>query len=769
MIQPATVQTRFMLRLMLGIIVFCVGMGFLSLILQDILLHRNLFSLEKQIENDANRIRIGKYIIEDLGKAKANFYKTLSVFNPKAQAYLFTELVDITNELALELDVIEKGGDLSKNIPLNLPEKDFLVDTISYQPVGQEKYIEEILVLRVLLSDIKDLIPGLHDLLDQRQLVHKGVLSAENLSAQMNSFFRKSDSQFKRMEEYANKLFYDSTVNMEAVKLEIAEYKRQFTRMTFISSAAVLLVITITGLMVSKRIMNKTVSAIREEENKFRNIADFSYDWDEWILADGSYGYVSPACERISGYSREEFQQNRNLFNDIIHPDDREKVAAHRLDHLNPDAPKAELDFRIIRKDGDICWLWHQCQPLYNNGVWSGRRTTNRDVTLLHNAQENLKVNEQRLTLALEGGELGLWDWDINTGQFLCNTRWFDLLEETQKDMTRSLESWKTRIHPDDFSQVMDNLSKHLQGEHANFNAEYRIQTESKRWIWLFSKGKVIERDKAGKPMRAVVTHSDTSDRKIRENRKRESILQQEKIRSLRSLDTMAGAIAHRFNNSMTAVMGNLELLHDDLPDDSPEKELVVDAREAASGASRIGSIMLTYIGQGMRHNAPESLAELTQKVVTQLKNSFPPFLSVMVVPPTHPLLCNMDQGQLKEVVISVITNAVESMESSGGTLEISFGEDHIARDSFPVIFQEDKQTTGDYVYCQIRDTGCGIKQDDISCIFDPFFTTKFVGRGLGLALAAGIMRSHHGALTVESKPGEGTTVRIILPSISPA
>ena len=766
----AAQQTKFMLRLMLGIIVLCIGMGFLSLFLQERFSNQAITAFEKQIENDKNRIHIGRYIIDDLSRLRKSFYGTLAVFNQRSESHLINRIQDISDELMQALDVIEKGGDFAKEIPLNLPEQDSLVDRVAYHPVGHDRYIEEIMVLRVLISDIVNtMVPELRELLDQRQSVHSGTnTSPKKVATRMNTFFNKLDPQFNRMEEYANKLFYDSTIHMEKVKQQIASREQQFFRLTAFSSVAIVLIIIFLGLVISRSIIAKTMCAIRDEEKKFRAIADFSNDWDEWLLPDKTYKYVSPACEIITGYSREEFFKNPDLVNEIVHPEDQKKLCEHRHDHFDPDSPQAEVNFRIIHKDGTNRWIWHQCRPLFTpEGTWCGRRASNRDVTSLHISQKNLKMNEQRLKLALQCGELGLWDWNIETGEFLCNKRWFEMLEYEPWEIEVNLESWKKMLHPDDFSKVTEKVDQHLQGESEYFEAEYRLQTKSKCWVWCLSKGKVIDCDNTGKPLRAVGTHLDITDRKERESKEREFVLQQEKIQRLKSIDIIAGAIAHRFNNAMMAVVGNLDLLHLTLPNGSPEKAMAASAQQAAKGASRIGTMMLTYVGQGTQHLSSENFVELVQETLTELKDQFMDSIMVKFIPPPGDLFCVIDKKQLKEVIISIITNSVESMGNPGEHIEISFGEDHFSRDSFPMIFQADKPADGVYVYCQISDTGCGIHQDDLTHIFEPFVTTKFVGRGLGLAMATGVMRSHHGALTVESTSDKGTTVRVLLPSLS--
>lgn len=245
-----------------------------------------------------------------------------------------------------------------------------------------------------------------------------------------------------------------------------------------------------------------------------------------------------------------------------------------------------------------------------------------------------------------------------------------------------------------------------------------------------------------------------------------ENTRKQEQLRNLDSLKTMAGAIAHRFNNSMMAVQGNLDLMLMTLPTDSAENEMASDALQAANGAAQVGSMMLSYIGQRPRQLQTENLVDLVRESVTDLKKQFSASVSLNFFPSTAPLYCLMDHQQMKEVFSSIIINGIESLENETGTIEIDFGTDYLKATSFPIQFQDNNLQDGSYAYCMIRDTGHGISPEDLERIFEPFFTTRFVGRGLGLALTLGIMRTHHGAVTVESDQSRGTTVTIFLPMI---
>jgi PAS domain S-box-containing protein len=138
---------------------------------------------------------------------------------------------------------------------------------------------------------------------------------------------------------------------------------------------------------------------LRESEARYRTVADFTYSWEYWVTPEGDFLYVSPSCERISGYSAEEFISDPDLMNRIIHLDDLTKM----LDHYHKERQVIShavdtMDFRIIRRDGAIRWIGHDCQPVYGQeGQPLGRRGSNRDITEHKQIAEEIKLNESRL------------------------------------------------------------------------------------------------------------------------------------------------------------------------------------------------------------------------------------------------------------------------------------------------------------------------------------------------------------------------------------
>ncbi len=256
----------------------------------------------------------------------------------------------------------------------------------------------------------------------------------------------------------------------------------------------------------------------------------------------------------------------------------------------------------------------------------------------------------------------------------------------------------------------------------------------------------------------------DITEQQQQEERRLEITRQREELKKLASLKNMAGAIAHRFNNAMVSVQGNLELLTLLLPGESKKHRMASQAFQAAKGASQIGSMMLSYVGQNPLTRRKVSLLKVVREAVIAAKH-LPSKIDLQIVPSNRTLYCSIDQQQLKEVIENILINAVESFENDSGTIEITFGIDYFTTKDFPIFFQENNLENGMYSFCQIKDSGQGICAEDLPKVFEPFYTTKFFGRGLGLALSAGIMQTHDGALTFESILGRGTTVRIVLPA----
>lgn len=142
-------------------------------------------------------------------------------------------------------------------------------------------------------------------------------------------------------------------------------------------------------------------SALRISEEKYRTVADYTYDWECWVREDTCYEYISPSCERITGYRPDEFLADPDLLANIIHPDDKALYTYHRDKEFR--SKYSHLDFRIISKTGEERWISHYCQPVYSvDGDFMGRRSSNRDITMRIESERKTKLNELRLSKLVE-------------------------------------------------------------------------------------------------------------------------------------------------------------------------------------------------------------------------------------------------------------------------------------------------------------------------------------------------------------------------------
>jgi PAS domain S-box-containing protein len=135
-----------------------------------------------------------------------------------------------------------------------------------------------------------------------------------------------------------------------------------------------------------------TENSLRISEEKFRTVADYTCNWEYWISPAGDFIYNSPSCLRITGYHPSEFVNDKQLLLTIAHPADRDAMARHIDETLYGSGGATSFDYRILTKEGNICWMSHSCQPIFgDDGTYLGTRTSNRDITLRKRMENALK------------------------------------------------------------------------------------------------------------------------------------------------------------------------------------------------------------------------------------------------------------------------------------------------------------------------------------------------------------------------------------------
>ncbi|HEY3379186.1 MAG TPA: PAS domain S-box protein, partial [Armatimonadota bacterium] len=251
--------------------------------------------------------------------------------------------------------------------------------------------------------------------------------------------------------------------------------------------------------------------ALRESEERYRRIVETAQE-GIWILdATLHTAYVNQRLTEILGYTSEEMlgkPPDAFLFEEDL-PDQALRMA-RRQEQQN------ELyERRYHRKDGGTIWCLISAHAITDDaGNFAGSFAMLADITKRKLAEEALRESEERLKLAIFGTDLGTWDWNIAHGEVTFNEQWADMLGYALDELPPMIDTWISLLHPDDLPRVRQALNAHLGGTTNFYEAEYRLRHKSGHWVWVLGKGRVIEWDAQGQPLRACGTQLDMTVRK---------------------------------------------------------------------------------------------------------------------------------------------------------------------------------------------------------------------------------------------------------------
>jgi two-component system cell cycle sensor histidine kinase/response regulator CckA len=311
-------------------------------------------------------------------------------------------------------------------------------------------------------------------------------------------------------------------------------------------------------------------------------------------------------------------------------------------------------------------------------------------------------------------------------------------------------------------SEGRDQLARQLERRRLGIREQHEfafLRRDGRKLFTLMSTSPLYEPDGSYGGALAVVT--DVSERRAFD-------LKLQSMQRLESLTLLAGGVAHDFNNLLVGILGNLALALAELPKDSFLHEAIQDAQTAALRASELTKQMLAYSGKGRfvleRLDVSHVVEELLPLLMSVVSKNAELVLALADKLPE----INVDPAQLRQLVLNLVTNGSDALGERAGAITLKTGVMTADRTYLDTVFLGEEVSEGSYVYIEISDTGRGMEPETLGRIFDPFFSTKFMGRGLGLAAVFGILRAHHGAIHVQSKPDEGASFRALFAAAAP-
>ncbi len=253
-----------------------------------------------------------------------------------------------------------------------------------------------------------------------------------------------------------------------------------------------------------------------EAEERFRTWIDFTYDWETWLDPDGNYIYVSPSCERITGYSADEFLRDPELIGKIVHPHDSELFPRH---FQKSDEETLPVDFRIFTRRGEERWISHVCQPVFSpNGQYLGRRGSNRDITRRKRLEKELQESQMDLARAQTVAHTGSWRLDIRRNELLWSDETYRIFGIPQ-GTPMTYEAFLATVQPDDQKYVDQEWTAALHGQ--PYDIEHRIIVEDNvKWVREMAE---LEFDGRGLLLGGFGTVQDITERKKIEKNLRET------------------------------------------------------------------------------------------------------------------------------------------------------------------------------------------------------------------------------------------------------
>ncbi|MFK7746011.1 MAG: PAS domain-containing protein [Roseobacter sp.] len=499
------------------------------------------------------------------------------------------------------------------------------------------------------------------------------------------------------------------------------------------------------------RLLETAVARLNDIVMISETTSDSDGGWDKFVFANEAF-------EQIMGYSAQEIiGQTSEL---LRGPETQQDVIDEIRDAIERKRP---LRCEIINytKAGQRIWLELDIVPIkQETGHVSHWVSVSRDITERKAKDERLRLSEERFRLVAGASSDVIWDCDLQSGEMWWNEQLLNVFGYDAADFNDKLTWWDANIHPDEQVEILQRMQSIIDGNDTAWELKYRFKKVDGSYAYVHDCGAIL-RDEMGSATRILGSMTDVTDQLHLEERLRQS-------QKIEAIGKLTGGVAHDFNNLLAIIMGNLELLKEEMrvndgaPDDAFE---LIDAGIAAvKRGSGLTNQMLSYARKARLDPVDTDINQVVQETKSWVRRTIDSGIEIKTELASQLWSVCVDPNSLQSAIVNLLLNARDAL-GDGGKIVISTS--NVWPDDPRIVANKLPAAPHGYVMLSVTDNGDGIATPDLNRVFDPFFTTKPIGQGsgLGLSMVQGFVSQSDGAIRVFSEPGQGTRLELYFKS----
>jgi PAS domain S-box-containing protein len=414
-----------------------------------------------------------------------------------------------------------------------------------------------------------------------------------------------------------------------------------------------------------------------------------------------------------------------------------------------------DLDMEMVTPKGRALSVRAIGQPMLDaSGRIIGACGGLLDQTVHKATEAALRGSEERFRNVARATADAIWDWNLADDSRWWSDGLHSLFGHAAADLAPGIQSWLDLIHPDDLQRVEDSIRTSIAGTAKSWTAEYRLRRSSGEHARVVDRGFII-RDATARAVRMVGGITDLTQRYALE-------AQLQQAQRLEAVGQLTGGVAHDFNNLLTVILGNAELLAEQLQGQPDLQSMVLMSRSAAERGAELTQRLLAFSRKQALQPQAVDAHQLLAGMDALLRRTLPENIELELVRGAGLWAALADPAQLESALLNLVLNARDAMPD-GGRLTLETANAWIDQ---AYADQHAEVLPGQYVLLSVSDTGTGMSQQQLARAFEPFYTTKPTGKGsgLGLSMVYGYARQSRGHVKIYSELGHGSTVRLYLP-----